>query len=169
MTPSRLRRIATFALAAAVCGCAPEASSPEPAPEGRSQPLTAGAVADLIAADGAGHTVAVLSGPADPTGIDKVFEGVATGETAWLALVPAIEPELSPPLRESLQTALANALGPNPPGVLALVPDHADPGRICAEASVEARAAVEAVTDPGLQAARAECLEAVARRTPPAR
>ncbi len=145
----------------AVVGCSPRPEAPEEAYAPR--PLTAAQVADLIAADGTGHTVAVLSGPADPTGIDKVFAGVATGAPDWLALVPAIQPEVDGRHAEGLQAALATALTHNAPGVLALMPDHALPRFVCGSPGTpDARAitvkAVRAVADPDLRAARTECL-----------
>ncbi|MBU1347638.1 MAG: hypothetical protein KKA16_11910 [Alphaproteobacteria bacterium] len=155
-------RLASLVLCALLFGCSPRSETPEEAYQPRS--LTADQVANLIAADGAAHTVAVLSGPADPTGIDKVFAGVATGAPEWLALVPAIQPETDGMYAEGLQDALATALTHNAPGVLALIPDHASPLFVCAATSppdarmIAARAAVEAVTDPGLQAAKTECI-----------
>ena len=65
---------------------------------------------------------------------------------------------------EGLQDALATALTHNAPGVLALIPDHASPLFVCAATTppdarmIAGRAAVDAVTDPALQAARAECI-----------
>lgn len=148
-----------LAILGALAACSPRA---EPEPPVEPQPLTADMMANLMAADGAAHTVAVLTGPADPTGIDKVFAGIATGDPEWLALVSTLQPALDGVHAEGLQNALAAALPRNAPGVLALIPDHAEPSRVCsATASTEARAAVQAVAGPGLQAARAECLRAL--------
>ena len=159
--PHLLPFVFCSALAAA---CSPRTEATAGAEAARPQALAADHVANLIAADGAAHTVAVLTGPADPTGIDKVFAGIATGEPEWLALVPAIEPETDGMYAEGLQDALATALTHNAPGVLALIPDHADPYFVCSAVSppdarmTAGRAAVDAVTDPGLQAAKAECI-----------
>lgn len=144
--------------------CSPRSQATAEAETARPQALTAAHLADLIAADGAAHTVAVLTGPADPTGIDKVFQGIATGQPEWLALVPAIEPATDGMYAEGLQDALATALTHNAPGVLALIPDHADPYFVCSAMSppdarmIAGRAAVDAVTDPALRTAKAECI-----------
>jgi hypothetical protein len=155
-----IRMLILALVSALLAACTPPAEE-EAAP--RPEPLTAAHVADLIAADGAAHTIAVLTGPADPTGIDKVFTGVATGDPAWLALVPLIEPETDGLHAEGLQDALATALTHNAAGVLALW-DHVSPVFVCAATTppdartTTGRAAVAAVTDPALQRARAECL-----------
>lgn len=153
-------RLVPLILLAALAGCGASSGSTEEAEVmGEPPALTADHLANLIAADGARHTVLVLTGPADPTGIDKVFAGVATGESDWLALVPKIGPALDNQHFEGLQKALAAALPRNAAGVLALVPDPANPARVCApDSPPEARAAVEAVNRPELQAARVECL-----------
>lgn len=123
------------------------------------QPLTADHVANLIAADGAAHTYAVLTGPADPTGIDKVFAGMATGDAEWLALVPAIEPLTDGLYGEGIQDALSKALPRNTSGVLALMPEHGSYLFVCADADTGiTRPLVAAVTDPALRAARDRCL-----------
>ncbi len=153
----------SLAVCAALTACSPRA---EPEPQVEPQPLSAGMMANLMAADGAAHTVAVLTGPADPTGIDKVFAGIATGAPEWLALVPTLEPALDGLHAEGLQDALATALPLNAPGVLALIPDHARAYFVCAATTppdarmTAGRAAVDAVTQPGLQAAKAECIRA---------
>lgn len=164
----RLFALAVCALIATSCSPRDDAIDPSgtevvPADTG-PQPLTADHVANLIAADGARHTVLVLTGPADPTGFDKVLQGIATGAPEWLAIVPSIQPETDGMYAEGLQDALATALTRNAPGVLALIPDHAHPVFVCAATSppdarmIAARAAVDAVTAPELQAAKAECI-----------
>lgn len=153
-----------------VAGCSPRDDSIDPSgaeevpAETERQPLTADHVANLIAADGARHTVLVLTGPADPTGFDQVLQGIATGDPDWLDLVPAIEPATDGVPAENLQDALTTALTLNAPGVLALMPAHALPTLVCSATTrpdarrTAGRAAVEAVTDPALQSARTDCL-----------
>lgn len=162
---NRRPQLLTFVFCAALAAaCSPRTEATAESEAAQPQALTADHVANLIAADGAAHTVAVLTGPADPTGIDKVFQGVATGAPEWLALVPAIEPETDGMYAEGLQDALATALTHNAPGVLALIPDHADAFFVCSATAppdarmIAARAAVDAVTEPALQAAKAECI-----------
>jgi hypothetical protein len=160
----RLLPLVLGAALAAGCSQAGPPAEAESAAAYEPQALTAEHIANLIAADGAAHTVAVLTGPADPTGIDKVFAGIATGEAEWLALVPAIEPETDGMYAEGLQDALADALVHNAPGVLALFPDHADAYFVCSATNkpdarmIAGRAAVDAVTVPALQTAKAECI-----------
>ncbi|MFC5343877.1 hypothetical protein ACETK8_12125 [Brevundimonas staleyi] len=168
--PVRLAALAACALLAAGCSPRDDGIDPSGAEEVpadiQPQALTAEHLANLIAADGARHTVLVLTGPADPTGFDKVLAGIATGAPEWLALVPQLQPATDGLHAEGLQDALATALTRNAPGVLALIPDHAHPLFVCAATHppdarmIAARAAVEAVTDPALQAAKAECLRA---------
>ena len=170
-------RLAALALCTVLAaGCSPRTDTTEDADVAAAaepQGLTAAHLADLIAADGAAHTVAVLTGPADPTGIDKVFQGVATGAPEWLAVVPALEPATDGMYAEGLQDALATALTHNAPGVLALIPDHASPLFVCAATNppdartIAGRAAVEAVTDPALQTAKAECIRYFEGYQPP--
>lgn len=145
------------ALAAA---CSPRIEATAETEAAEPQALTADHVANLIAADGAAHTYAVLTGPADPTGIDKVFAGMATGDAEWLALVPAIQPLTDGMYGEGIQDALSKALIPNPSGVLALMPAHGSYLFVCADAdTATARPLVAAVTDPALRAARDRCLQ----------
>lgn len=160
-----IRPLSVLLCAAVLAGCSPQTDATEgemeEAPADYApQPLTAAHLANLIAADGARHTVLVLTGPADPTGIDKVFAGFATADPDWLALVPVIEPEVQGETALALQQALATALPHNASGVLALVPDHTSLPVVCKPDvdAAAARAAVDAITDPGLQAAKAECL-----------
>lgn len=151
-----MRRLASFPIVLmALAACSPGPAVEEAPPP---EPLTAFHLSELIAADGAAHTVAVLSGPADPTGIQKVFDGVATGQADWLAVVPALAPVLDGEQADSLQNALAAALPRNPGGVLELMPETADVDLVCGVQDAEARAAVAAVEAPELRAARAECL-----------
>ena len=142
------------AILLAACGPRPEREIGEPEPA----PLTASHLANLIAADGARHTILVLTGPADPTGIDKVFAGIATGDPEWLALAPAIEPEIDGRYADCLQDALRQALPRNPSGVLSLMPAHGKDLFVCAPADLTTRALIVAVTDPALQEARDRCL-----------
>ncbi|MGV3577716.1 hypothetical protein [Brevundimonas sp.] len=165
-----VRLVALAACAVLAAGCSPRDDSIDPSgaeevpADIQPQPLTADHVANLIAADGARHTVLVLTGPADPTGFDKVLQGISTGAPDWLALVPSIQPATDGVPAGNLQDALATALTHNAPGVLALMPDYASPSFVCASTTrpearrLAGRAAVETVTDPALRSARTECL-----------
>lgn len=156
----RLLPLVLGAVLAAGCSQAEPSAETDNTAASEPQALTADHVANLIAADGAAHTVAVLTGPADPTGIQKVFDGMATGDAGWLALVPAIAPETDGEYAEGLNYALSQALVHNPAGVLALIPEHGSYYFICADADHEtARPLVAAVTDPTLRAARDRCLQ----------
>jgi len=151
-----IRRLLHVASAIALMACSqPNSSQAEPV---RMQDMTAAHLADLIEADGAAHTYAVLTGPAAPDGLDPVFAGIATGEAEWLALVPALQPLTDGFYAEGLQSALGQGLVANPEGVLALMPDYGSYFFVCAEADGETRALVAAVTDPALEAAKTECL-----------
>ncbi len=123
--------------------------------------LTADDVIQLIRADGAAHTLAVLSGPADPTGADKVLAGVATGQPDWLAVGQAFRPVAQGALAERLSLALHQALSRNAAGVLRVLKATSGPSKeICQEApaTTAAVAAVTAVAEPELQIVKQECL-----------
>ena len=165
-----VRLVALAVCAVLAAGCSPrtdaidESGTEVVPPDTGPQPLTADHIANLIAADGAQHTVLVLTGPADPTGFDKVLQGIATGAPEWLALVPAIQPATDGMYAEGLQDALATALTLNAPGVLALMPANAAPVFVCTATTppdartIAARAALQAVDDPALQARKDRCL-----------
>jgi hypothetical protein len=123
--PAMIHRFAVcvmFAALLAACGEAAEAPSEAEAPEA---PDTAAEVRAMIVAQGAEATWAALTGPqGDETG--PLFAGIGTGEADWLALVPDLEPASDGWFAEGLQEALYVALPNNAPGVLALIPEHAD-------------------------------------------
>lgn len=157
----RRPQLLTFVFCAALAAaCSPRTAATAETETAEPQALTAAHVADLIAADGAAHTVAALTGPADPTGIQKVFDGMATGDPAWLALVPAIAPETDGEYAEGLNYALSQALVHNAAGVLALIPEHGSYYFVCADADHEtARPLVAAITERSLRASRDRCLQ----------
>ena len=154
-----MHRLTIAALIATLAACSPqvEAPLPEEIPE---QPMTAAHLADLIAADGAGHTVAVLTGPAAPNGLDPVFAGMATGDPAWLAVAPLLRPEVDGEYAEGLADALSRALPINPAGVLTALNASGGASELTCEATDDPTviAAVEGVTDPARQTVKAECL-----------
>lgn len=155
-----MHRLMLVALIAMIAACSPRA---ETVSEDAMQesPMTAAHLADLIAADGAGHTVAVLTGPADPTGLEPVFAGVATGDPAWLSVVPLLRPVVDGEYAEGLADALSQALPINPHGVLGALHASGGASELTCEATDDATVmvAVEGVSDPALQAAKIECLE----------
>jgi len=157
----RLLPLAFCALLAA--GCSPRTASTEEAePAAVSvEPLTAARVADLIAADGAAHTLAVLTGPADTSGFDQVTAGIATGDPAWLAVAQSFRPHGDGWFGEGLSDALYKSLSKNAPGVLAVLKATGGASELTCESTTDnaaAIAAVTAVTDPALADVKAECL-----------
>lgn len=160
------RLAALAACAVLVAGCSPrgdaiDESGTEVVPTDVGPPiLTADHVLNLIAADGARHTVLVLTGPADPSGYDKVVAGVATGDAEWLRVAQGFRPVTDGAPAESLSDALYQALPKNAAGVLAVLKATGGGDRICrySDDSDPAVAAVTAVSDPALTETKQECL-----------
>jgi len=135
--------------------------------------LTPEKVGAMIDGQGAARTVATLSaGDLSKHNLyfDNVLDGISSGNAKWLALVPRLRPGTDGASGEFLRIAIARALPHNAAGVLRLSahgwpvadacsypmiePRPADTGRYFATAIP----AVQAVRDPGLQAAKAICL-----------
>ena len=155
------RRATVLALGTLLAACGVPAVRPTEAElAAEPTPLTAAHLTDLIAADGAAHTVAVLTGPADPTGLDAVFAGIATGDAAWLSTVPLLRPVVEGTYADGLDDALRRALPIQPSGVLtALQASGGTSPRICRATDDPATiAAVQGVTDPALRQVRKDCL-----------
>ncbi|WP_269516363.1 hypothetical protein [Brevundimonas subvibrioides] len=154
-----MHRLFIAALIAALAACSPPVDTtqgqdiPEP-------PMTAAHLADLIAADGASHTVAVLTGPAAPNGLDPVFAGIATGDPGWLAVAPLLRPEVDGVYADGLADALSRALPINPEGVLTALNASGGASERTCEATDDPTviAAVEGVADPALRTVKVECL-----------
>lgn len=161
-------RLLPLALCAVLAtGCSPRDEAIDPSgtevipAESEPQPLTADHVLNLIAADGAAHTLAVLTGPADPTGYDKVTAGVATGDARWLSVAQAFRPHADGLYGQSLSDALYKALPANAAGVLAVLKATGGASELTCESLPDngpAVVAVTAVTDPALAETKQECL-----------
>lgn len=170
-------RLVLFAAVAALAACSPRTEDPaevvdategvEAAPQNpngpsaNAQALTADHVANLIAADGAAHTLAVLTGPADPTGYDVVTAGVSTGDAAWLGVGQSLRPEADGMYAEGLSEAFYQALPKNAAGVLAVLKTTGGASELTCQntaGNTAAVAAVTAVTDPALAHVKQECL-----------
>lgn len=161
------RFVALAACAVLAAGCSPrtdtiDESGTEVIPaETRAPSLTADHVLNLIAADGAAHTLAVLTGPADPSGYDKVTAGVATGDPQWLDVARHFRPHADGMYGEGLSDALYKALSHNAPGVLAVLKATGGASELTCESGTDNAAvvaAVNAVTDPELAEVKQECL-----------
>lgn len=165
-------RLALLAAIALLTACSPatdpaaepgmtEGIEATPSPSANAQALTADRVANLIAADGAAHTLAVLTGPADPTGYDVVTAGVATGDPAWLGVGQSLRPEADGMYAEGLSEAFYQALPTNAAGVLAVLMATGGASELTCQntpGNGAAVAAVTAVTDPALAQVKQECL-----------
>lgn len=163
--PPRLAALALCALVAAGCSPRDEAideSGTEVIPaDTRPQTLTADHVLNLIAADGADHTLKVLTGPADPSGYDKVIAGVATGDAEWLRVAEAFRPHADGMYGEGLSDALYRALPTNAAGVLSVLKATGGASELTCESGTDNAAAVAAVTavsDTALTEIKQECL-----------
>ena len=157
----RLLPLALCAVLAA--GCSPKTQSTDESEVSAAapEPLTAAHVANLIAADGAAHTLAVFTGPADTTGFDQVAAGIATGDPAWLGVAQSFQPEGDGWFGEGLAEALYQALSKNAPGALAVLQATGGASELTCQSGTDnaaAIAAITAVTDPALADVKAECL-----------
>jgi hypothetical protein len=105
--------------------------------------------------------------------LGQVYAGISAGNDQWLAVVPLLSTGTDASTSESLRDAMVEALPRNAAGVLrvlgerqtsdmlrenvCLAPDQ-DPGPAVRTYLTTAMAAVEAVNDPALQAAKTSCL-----------
>jgi hypothetical protein len=154
--------------------------------EQSSPPITPEMADRMIDRYGARQAVNKLanSGP-DDTRTDfgdygKVLDGIASGDSRWLALVPRLEPGTDAGTAESLRLVVAEALPKNPAGVLRLITREPTWRDACGYPMIEptrkemrayfnaAIPAVKSVHDPALQAAKRVCLSELlkAQRTP---
>jgi hypothetical protein len=135
--------------------------------------ITPQEVRAMVARDGANATVRTLNEggtEAAPNRFAMVMRGVSSGEQAWLDIVPLIRPGTDGEAGEGLSIALGDALPRNAAGVLRILKTPDDVASACEplafeEGSAErtahvqaAIAALEAVSDPALQQAKASCL-----------
>ncbi len=134
--------------------------------------LTPTELRTMIQRDGAQATVRTLSEggtEAAPNRYASVERGVASGEQAWLDIVPLIRPGTDGETGEGLTMSLSDALSKNAAGVLRLISSGEDAPSICGESATEtvrsdrdaAIKAVEAVSDPVLAQAKTSCLTAL--------
>lgn len=182
-----LRRLLICASIAALAACTPadttetetpaatDAASDAAAP---STGVTPASVRAMVEANGDEAAFTTLTNEDLGSGWDTIMQGVASGDQAWLDIVPLLADAAAGDASGALQMSLSEALPANAPGVLALMPDPvADIGSVCMNAAVEyaelpadelaaanaayygaAVAAVESVRDPALAATRTACL-----------
>jgi hypothetical protein len=143
------------------------------APAAAALGITPQEVRAMVARDGADATVRTLNEggtEAAPNRFAMVMRGVSSGEQAWLDIVPLIRPGTDGEAGEGLSISLGDALPRNAAGVLRILKTPDDVASACEpvafeEGSAERTAhvqaaitAVEAVSDPALQQAKAGCL-----------
>lgn len=127
----------------------------------------------MVERDGAAKTVRTLNEggtEAAPSRLSIAMRGIATGEQAWLDIVPLIRSGTDGETGEGLYMALADALPKNAAGVLRAAGSPDDVESACDPLSHEtmtperrtyvqsAITAVEAVSDTALQASKTSCL-----------
>jgi hypothetical protein len=136
--------------------------------------LTPGQIEQSIRSHGARQTVQSLERRKQ---FDAVLDRIATGNTAWVEIAPALAKGTDAGSAEGLTVALATALPKNPPAVLAVLDDGPVTGAqaVCGLPFIEpgqkeatdylARAipAVAAVADSPRVPRRAACLDALRR------
>jgi len=135
-------------------------------------PITPAQVRALIASRGARATVQLLDRPGNRRDRwDTVLRGIATGNQAWLDLAPLIAEGTDAGTAEEYAIVLSDALVNNAAGTLRLASaGGGDVTEVCIESGIEtplrqrrvydaaAIEAVEALSAPDLQAAKAACL-----------
>lgn len=174
---------AVVALAACTQDAAPDAEAPAADAAGSdaaapSSEVTPASVRAMAEAHGAETAFTTLTNDDLGSGWTTIMEGVATGDQAWLDIVPLLADASAGDASAALQMSLSEALPVNAPGVLALMPEPIDDiGSVCMNAAVEyaelpadelaaaneayygaAIAAVEGVGEPALAATRTACL-----------
>ena len=127
----------------------------------------------MMQRDGARKTVQALDNDAGSETLAQVYQGIASGNDQWLAVVPLLSTGTDASTSESLMDALAEALPRNAAGLLRIIGDRQTsdffkegacmhPEELSGQAArayiTTAMQAVEAVNDPALQAAKASCL-----------
>lgn len=176
----RISLLASAALLATACSQPAPAESPAataspsaaPAPTAQAA-LSPAELTAMIQRDGGPDTVvALLQAPEDPRWL-AVLNGISSGEQAWLDTIPLMGDGLDGEAAGSVSVSLSDALEHNAAGVLRIaaplgyvedvcfpMPPADNPGGEAAGDAQHARkiAAVEAVADPALRTARAECL-----------
>ena len=161
--------------ALALFACAPEAASPAPPVDPDAPSVTPAELKAMIEADGAQATVnSIYQNGTDPR-INSVFQGIESGEQAWLAVVPAFRQGVDGETGYSLNYALSIALTENPAGTLRLVSEAIPVTELCTYAQIEptpeekfayyatATTAVTGVTDPELETVKSACLAQLAK------
>lgn len=153
---------------------------------GVASAITPETVGQMIDRHGAKRTVEKLANAAPNDtrtefgDFDKVLDGIASGDSRWLALVPRLEPGTDAGTAESLRIVVAMALPRNPAGVLRLIVREPSWRDACSYPMIEptkkemrayfkvAIPAVEAVRSPKLLRARRLCLAELmsVQRTP---
>jgi hypothetical protein len=151
-------------------------------------PTAAGAITPdqfraMLRRDGARKTVQTLDAdPGSPT-LGQVYDGISQGNDQWLALVPLLSTGTDASTSEGLLDAVREALPHNAAGVLRVLEDRQtdsflkedvcgapemQPGPELTAHFTSATRAVEAVSDPALQAAKTRCLTSLRQAQEPA-
>ena len=170
------RRLLICVCVATLAACSPAEAPPQPTPTAADAAITPASVRAMVEATSPTQAVATLW----ESGYSTFSDGVASGDAAWLDVVPLIQPGTDAGSSTELEMALSTALPRNAAGVLALLPDHGEYGGVCVNSAIEyaelsaadtaasnaayygaAIPAVEAVSDPALAAGKAACLTAL--------
>ena len=163
-------RLGTLALigALALAGCTQVGVNTAGAPG--TDGVTPAQIRTLISRDGATATVQSLDKDSGAVTFDKVLSGIASGREEWLGLVPLLAPGVDGGTSTGLQMAVTDALLRNPAGVLRLAASGWPVADSCSypmstmteegaqEFFAAAVPALNAVTDPSLQAIKQSCL-----------
>jgi hypothetical protein len=127
----------------------------------------------MLQRDGARQTVQKLDADENSPVLGQVYDGIATGNDQWLAVVPLLSTGTDASTTEGLRDVLVDALPRNAAGVLRAIGDRQTSeffkegscfppedatGQAARDYIATATRAVEAVTDPALKAAKTQCL-----------
>lgn len=144
-----------------------------PATPGASSAMTPDQVRARFQRDGVSQTLIAFQDPSWSATNGAMSEGIAAGDGQWLALVPLLSTSGNAEMAEGLIAMLAEALPRNAAGVLRVLGDPQmsttlkemtcmHPEELSGAAAraylTNATRAVEAVSDPALQAMRTMCL-----------
>jgi hypothetical protein len=131
------------------------------------QPVTPAEARQLVEQQGGGEAAMAMTGRSEPNRWATVLRGIASGEPAWMDVAGALSRGIDGAPAEAFNMAISDALTANAPAALRIV-GTGGAATYCKDNGTEdtrsgafyraAITAVDAVSDPALQAAKASCL-----------
>jgi hypothetical protein len=133
----------------------------------QGQAVTPAEARQLVDRQGGGEAAVALEGRSAPNRWATVLRGIAMGDPAWMDVAMALAPGIDGAPAEAFNMAVSDALTANASGALRIVGTGGAATYCKDNGTEEARSgafyqaaisAVDAVSDPALQAAKASCL-----------